>query len=104
MPEGIVTTSILLHAEMERIKVFWFSFVVAVATPVGAVVSYFIFGEVSGGILRTLLALAAGSFIYIAAVDLIPETHEEEKWLNTVTLIVGMAALYVLGLLLGHGH
>ena len=104
MPEGIVTTSILLHDEMKRVKVFWFSFLVAVATPVGAVVSHFILGEASAGILRTLLALAAGSFIYIAAVDLIPETHEEEKWFNTIILIVGMAALYVIGNFLGHGH
>ncbi len=104
MPEGIVTTSILLHDAMERVRIFWFSLLVAIATPVGAVVSYSILGEASGNILRTLLALAAGSFIYIAAADLIPETHEEEKWLNTVVLIIGMAVLYFMGRLLGHGH
>ncbi len=104
MPEGIVTTSILLHDAMERVRIFWFSLLVAIATPVGAVVSYSILGEASGNILRTLLALAAGSFIYIAAADLIPETHAEEKWLNTVFLIIGMAVLYFMGRLLGHGH
>lgn len=104
MPEGIVTTSILLHDAMERIKVFWFSLMVAIATPVAAVVSYFVLGEASENILKSLLAIAAGSFIYIAAADLIPETHKEEKWLNTVVLIIGMAILYGMGRILGHGH
>ena len=104
MPEGIVTTSILLHDAMERAKVFWFSLLVAAATPIGAVVSYFALGEASENLLKILLALAAGSFIYIAAADLIPETHKEEKRLNTVVLIVGMAVLYFMGRLLGHGH
>jgi ZIP family zinc transporter/zinc and cadmium transporter len=67
-------------------------------------VSYFALSGASERILTTLLALAAGSFIYIAAVDLIPETHREEKRLNTVVLIVGMAVLYFMGRLLGHGH
>lgn len=104
MPEGIVTTSILLHDAMKRSRVFWFSLLVAIATPVGAIVSYFILGEASADLLRILLALAAGSFIYIAAADLIPETHSEEKRLNTAVLIIGMAVLYFVGRLLGHGH
>ena len=104
MPEGMVTTSILLHDMMERAKIFWFSLLVAVATPVGAVISYFILGEASENLLTILLALAAGSFIYIAAADLIPETHREEKRFNTVVLIAGMALLYFVGRLLGHGH
>jgi len=104
MPEGIVTTGILLHDAMEKRKVFWFSLLVAVATPIGAIVSYFVIGEVSGNVLRILLAFAAGSFIYIAAADLIPETHKEEKRFNTLVLLAGMTVLYLLGWILGHGH
>ena len=103
-PEGMVTTSILLHDTMERAKIFWFSLLVAAVTPAGAVVSYFALSEASENVLWILLAFAAGSFIYIAAADLIPETHREEKRLNTVVLIASMAVLYIMGLLLGHGH
>lgn len=102
MPEGIVTTSILLHDGMERARILWFSLLVAIATPVGAVVSYFLLSNASESVQRTLLALAAGSFIYIAATDLIPETHKEEKRFNTVLLLVGVAILYILGRILGH--
>jgi len=104
MPEGIVTTSILLHDAMARARIFWFSLLVAAATPVGAIVSYLLLGEASENLLRMLLALAAGSFIYIAATDLIPETHREEKRFNTVVLIGGIAVLYFIGRLMGHGH
>lgn len=104
MPEGVITTSILLHDTMKRINIIWFSLLVALATPFGAIASYFILGGVSENVLRILLALAAGSFIYIAAADLIPETHRGEKRLNTVVLIAGMAILYFIGRLLGHGH
>lgn len=102
MPEGIVTTSILLHDAMARARIFWFSLLVAAATPVGAIVSYLALGEASENLLRILLAFAAGSFIYIAAVDLIPETHREEKRFNTVVLIGGIAVLYFIGRLMGH--
>ena len=104
MPEGVVTTSILLHDAMARASIFWFSLLVAAATPIGAVVSYLLLGEASENLLRILLALAAGSFIYIAATDLIPETHREEKRFNTVVLIGGIAVLYFIGRLMGHGH
>ena len=104
MPEGVITTSILLHDTMARAKIFWFSMLVAVATPVGAFVSYLLLSEVSENLLRILIALAAGSFIYIAATDLIPETHKEERRFNTVVLIIGMAVLYFAGHLIGHGH
>jgi ZIP family zinc transporter/zinc and cadmium transporter len=104
MPEGIITTSILLHDTMARASIFWFSLLVAIATPVGAFFSYLLLGEASDHLLRILIALAAGSFIYIAATDLIPETHKEERRFNTVVLIIGMAVLYFAGHLIGHGH
>jgi len=102
VPEGIITTSILLHDMMKKSMAFWFSILVAIATPFGAIVSYFLISEVSQDILGILLAIAAGSLIYIAASDLIPETHKEEKKLNTVFLIVGIVVLYLIGSLLGH--
>ena len=103
-PEGVVTASILLHDTMERAKILWFSLLVAVATPIAAVVSYLVLGDASANFLGALLALAAGSLIYIAAADLIPETHKEEKRLNTAVLVAGMVVLYFNGRLMGHGH
>jgi zinc transporter ZupT len=37
-----------------------------------------------------LLAIAAGSFLYVAASDLIPEIHKKSKWLNVVLTLFGI--------------
>ncbi|MEK7398102.1 MAG: ZIP family metal transporter [Candidatus Poribacteria bacterium] len=102
MPEGIITTSILLHDNMKRKLVFWFSILVALATPFGAIFSYALLGNISRIYLSYLLSIAAGSLIYISASDLIPETIKGEKRLNTVFLIIGMASLYIIGRIIGH--
>jgi len=104
MPDGIITTSILLHDNMQKKRVLRFSLMVASATPFSAIVSYFLFENISNTFISAMLAIAAGSMIYISGSDLIPETHKEEKWINTIFLIIGMAVLYFMGRLLGHGH
>lgn len=104
VPEGIITTSILLHDTMKKNMVFFFSLLVAIATPIGAISSYFLIGEAESNILKILIALAAGSLIYISASDLIPETHKSEKRLNTIFLIAGIIIFYVIGNFVNHGH
>ncbi len=104
VPEGIITTSILLHDMMKKNKVFLFSLLVAIATPFGAIFSYFLISEAESNVLKILIALAAGSLIYISASDLIPETHKSEKRLNTIFLIAGIIVFYIIGNLVDHGH
>lgn len=104
VPEGIITTSILLHDTMKKNMVFFFSLLVAIATPIGAISSYFLIGEAESNILKILIALAAGSLIYISASDLIPETHKSEKRLNTIFLIAGIIVFYIIGNIVNHRH
>ncbi len=51
-----------------------------------------------------LLALAAGSFIYVGAADLIPQTHESDHGVTSLLVVAGVAAVYLMSLLLQHGH
>jgi hypothetical protein len=67
--------------------------------------SYGFLGALQGiraDILGGLLGIAAGSFlyIYIAASDLIPETHRQSSPYNILLVISGMALLFVLELVL----
>lgn len=103
LPEGVMTTGILLHSGMKRSKILTYSTLVAVATPIGAIVSHFAFAGmgISEGILGILLALAGGSFIYVAAVDLIPETQKELKLLNIASLIAGVLFIMIISQFLG---
>jgi len=97
LPEGIATTGILLFSKMERAKVFWYSVLVALATPAGALLSILFLRNMSSNILGILLALAAGSFIYVSAADLIPQTHRQQNRVHAVLLVAGASLVALLG-------
>lgn len=89
LPDGISMSSILLHSGYERSKTLFYSWLVAIATPLGAIGSYFIVNDISENVLGILLAVAAGSFLYVAATDLIPEIHKKSQFLNIVLVLLG---------------
>lgn len=89
LPEGISTISILLHMNYEKSKAIIYSWLVALATPVGAILTYFFLKNISEHILGIFLAIAAGSFLYVAASDLIPEIHRKSRFLNVVLIFSG---------------
>ncbi len=99
-PEGITITSILMHARAPRKKIITYSVIVALATPVGAIASFFFLKNVSPQSLGILLALTAGSFIYLAASDLIPETHRKHHHANAIYFFAGVVLTALVGRLL----
>jgi zinc transporter ZupT len=92
--------AILLHAGLTRAKAMVYSVAVALATPVGAMVSYVVLQGIRADILGGLLGIAAGFFLYIAASDLIPETRRQSSPYNIPLVIGGMGLLSVLELML----
>lgn len=90
LPDGISMVSVLLHSDYTKKKARDYSLLVASMTPIGAILSYLFLKNISTGILGIFLAVAAGSFLYIASADLIPEIHKKSKILNIVLLIVGI--------------
>ncbi len=75
IPQEIGDFSILVHGGWGRRKALIFNFISALAAIVGALIVYSFSKQVSG-LVPVLLPLAAGGFIYIAAVDLIPGFHK----------------------------
>lgn len=100
LPDGITIAAILLYSVMKRKKVLLYSLIVAGAAPLGALLAYCFLRGISPGTIGMLLALSAGSFIYIAASDLIPETHKEESKLHPLMLMAGVLLLFLAGRLL----
>jgi len=100
IPQEIGDFGVLLQSGMDRMKVLTYNLIVASLTIVGALTSYFYFLSIEsvGGF---LLPFAAGVFIYIATADLIPETHKESKWSNTIVqtflFILGIFAIWGVG-------
>lgn len=96
MPEGITITGILFHTNMKKKQIIIYSTLVALATPIGAIFSYFLIKNISINLLGMLLALTAGSFIYLAASDLLPETHKKHHRANALYFFIGV--LLILGI------
>ncbi|MBI5465801.1 MAG: ZIP family metal transporter [Candidatus Kerfeldbacteria bacterium] len=76
IPQEIGDFAILLDAGFARLRVLWWNLFSSLATLVGAWLALF-FADSLSLINSQLLSLAAGSFIYIAAADLIPQIHRE---------------------------
>lgn len=101
IPEGSFTYSILRHEKMKEKTAILYSWLVALATPAGALLTYFLILNVSNQLLGALLAMAAGSFIYIGASDLIPETHKKSSFWNILLVISGIIFVLALTQILG---
>lgn len=100
LPEGISSMAIMLYGKYSVSKAIIYSSMVALATPFGAVLSFFALRQVNEGFVGLLLAVAAGSFLYVAASDLIPEIHKKSRVFNVILTIIGVLLPFVLGIFL----
>lgn len=101
-PEGVTTTSILMYAKMPRRKVIWYSILVAMSTPFGAIIFYPFIKGIPKEILGLSLGIASGSFIYVASSDLIPQTHKTRNKLTAILLLLGVVFLAIINKLVEH--
>lgn len=69
---------------------------VAAATPLGSLISYQGLGHVSPASAAALLGFAAGSFIYIAAADILPRLHKNEDKSGLLYFGLGLFGMAVL--------
>ena len=96
IPQEIGDLGILLHRGLAKKKVLFFNFASALTALLGAIAT-FLLGEALANILPTLLAITAGFFIYIAASDLIPEIHHENRkgfaFIESMLLLIGVLTI-----------
>lgn len=90
LPEGISTMSVMLYGGYGIRKAVIQSSWVALATPIGALATFFLLRDVNHELIGVLLAIAAGSFLYVAASDLIPEIHRKSKFANILLTLLGV--------------
>lgn len=98
IPQEIGDFGIMLSKGIKRGKVLWFNFLSALVSVMGALLTYW-FGSSIETIIPIFLSIAAGFFIYIAAADLIPEIHNQEKrtiaLIETLLLILGIIIVWL---------
>lgn len=90
-PEGIVTYLLLERAGFKRKKSLIYSILAAaISTPLGTLVSYPFISRISLSSLSILLALSAGSLVYVGASHLLPAVEKENKRHTLFPLFMGV--------------
>lgn len=102
VPQEIGDFGVLLHGGFSKAQALFYNFVTALTAILGTVIAL-VLSSYSESINAILIPFAAGSFIYIAASDLIPELHKHSEIhkgiLQTVVFIAGIGVMMALLLL-----
>ncbi len=100
VPQEIGDFGILVHLGYSRAKVFFYNMFSALATPVGATIGYFLLPSIEQ-YSPYFLAFAAGSFLYIAISDLLPELHHHASRRNDAVhlfaIVLGVLSVAAVG-------
>jgi len=99
IPQEIGDFAVLLHSGFTKKKAILFNMLSACSAIVGAVGVLLLQSAIPVAE-SVLLPIAAGNFLYIAGVDLIPELHKETRISNSVMQLVsivgGIGVMYAL--------
>ncbi len=86
IPQELGDFGVLLYGGFTRAKALFFNFLSAVLAITGALFAFFFSPFLPNT--AHILAFTAGSFIYIATTDLIPELHKETNVKNSIAEVV----------------
>lgn len=104
VPQGIGNLSVLIYGGFSRKKALFLNFISALTIIIGGIISYFIFSESQKEIVY-LLPLTAGTFLYIASSDLIPELNKEvdvkKSFVSFLVFLIGVIIMFLLKIKLG---
>ncbi|MBI5798172.1 ZIP family metal transporter [Candidatus Woesearchaeota archaeon] len=100
IPQEIGDFGVLLHAGFTKTRALVYNFLTSLSAFIGVAIALFI-GLKSEAFFIFLLPFAAGSFIYIAGSDLIPELHKEKMFSkSTIQLLFFLFGIGIMILLL----
>ncbi len=89
IPQEIGDFGVLVHGGFTPVKALFFNFISALLAVLGAVVALLL--NTSADVAQYLVPFAAGNFIYIACVDLLPEMHKSVETAQTLKQIMAFA-------------
>jgi len=99
IPQEISDFGILIHAGYTKKKALQVNFLSALTAVLGAIL-VLVAGNRSETLILRIPPLAAGSFIYIAMSDLIPEMHkttsQKESLLQIIAILIGIGLMLLL--------
>lgn len=102
IPQEMGDFGVLLHAGYERSKVLFYNFLTALTAIAGALLGYFLLPWIHDFV-GIFLAYIAGSFIYIAVSDLLPELKHKTRGGDVghiLAILMGVVVIWWLGILI----
>jgi len=103
IPQELGDFGVLVYGGFARKKALTYNFLSATTAVVGALATYALSSQVQS-LPGLLVPFAAGGFIYVAATDLMPELHKRtqprDSLVQLLTLLAGIALMFVLELVL----
>jgi len=94
IPRELGDISVMIATGMKRKLIVWWNIAGALVSPIAAGITVALASDVNK-VTLPLLGIAAGSFVYIAASDLVPQISHERKLFNTL----GQVVIMVVGVL-----
>lgn len=91
IPQEIGDFGVLVHAGLDRFKALLLNFATALTAVLGAILGLILAGSFDA-FTKVVIPITAGSFIYIATADLIPELHKEVDIKKSFVQLLGVLA------------
>jgi len=102
IPQEISDFVLLVHSGVSKARALFLNFVSSLSAILGGIIAL-ILGSRIEGIVPFIVAVGAGSFIYIAGSDLLPELHKtkdpKKSLVQFFSIILGILIMYLLLLL-----
>jgi zinc and cadmium transporter len=99
IPQELGDNAVLIYSGMKRKKVLFYNYLVSLTSMLGSLFAYFL-GSRLNTFNNYILPFVAGSFIYLAASDLIPELKEEKHFghfiLEFFSFLSGILIMFIL--------
>jgi len=93
IPQEMWDFGVLVHGGFSRKRALLLNFLTALTAVLGVIIAFLLYRSVDG-MVAILIPFAAGTFIYIAGSDLIPELHKE----NTLSQSIPQIVFFLLGI------
>lgn len=100
IPQEIWDFGVLIHGWFNRRKALLLNFLTALTAVVGVIIAFVLY-RYTNTMAAVLVPFAAGTFIYIAGSDLIPELHKENTLAHSIPQIIFfLFGIWIMSLLL----
>lgn len=106
MPAAFALSTLLHSAKWPKKKIVFLLIGFSLIIPVSAVLSRFVLAQFISDQLHSLMGIVAGSFLYIATSDFLPETHRREgrKFKTLIAFLFGVLFVAALEFFGPHHH